>query len=129
MSTTVDEWLSAAEYLAINDCKNIILCERGIRTFETSTRNTLDVSAVAVAKCETHLPVIIDPSHAAGVQHLVLPLAKAGIAVGADGLIVEAHPTPADALSDAAQQLPSSEFQAFVDELQPLIELCAAGRQ
>ncbi len=128
MATLVDEWLSAAEYLIVHGCPNVILCERGIRTFESSTRSTLDLSAVAVAKKQSHLPVIVDPSHAAGRADLVLPLAKAAIAVGADGLIVESHPNPQEACSDAAQQLPSGQFNEFYDELKPLIELCNKPR-
>ncbi len=123
----VDEWLSAAEYLLVNGCPGVILCERGIRTFERATRNTLDLGAVAVAKFDSHLPVIVDPSHAAGVAKLVLPLAKAGIAAGADGLIIEAHPNPVNAMSDAAQQIPSAKFGALLDELKPWITL--AGRE
>ena len=121
MSTSIEEWLSAAEYLLVHGCTSVILCERGIRTFETATRNTLDLSAVAVAKRETHLPVIVDPSHAAGKVDLVLPLSKAAIAVGADGLIVEAHPDPVSAVSDAAQQIPSAEFGKFVEALKPFL--------
>ncbi len=124
MASTIEEWLSAAEYLMVHGCENVILCERGIRTFETATRSTLDLSAVVVAKQQSHLPVVVDPSHAAGNFHYVLPLAKAAIAAGADGLVIEAHPSPVDALSDAAQQLKSGEFQAVVDELRPLIEVC-----
>ena len=123
MSATVSEWLSAAEYLMVNGCPDVILCERGIRTFETSTRNTLDIGAIAVAKRESHLPVVVDPSHAAGRLDLVLPLAKAAIAAGADGLIVEAHPTPMTACSDAAQQIPSAEFGKFLEEIKPFIDL------
>jgi len=125
MATRIDEWLLAAEYLIVHGCHNVILCERGIRTFETATRFTLDVSAVAIAKRETHLPVIVDPSHPAGKASLVLPLARAAIAVGADGLIVEAHPNPSEACSDAAQQIPSAEMPRFMAALQPLIDLCA----
>ncbi len=124
MATMVEEWLSAAEYLIVHGCPHVILCERGIRTFENSTRSTLDLSAVAVAKKQSHLPVVVDPSHAAGRADLVLPLAKAAIAVGADGLIVESHPNPQEACSDAVQQIPSGKFSEFYDELKPLIELC-----
>ncbi len=124
MATTVEEWLSAAEYLMVHGCQKVILCERGIRTFETATRNTMDLCSVAVAKRETHLPVIVDPSHAAGKANLVLPLTKAAIAVGADGVIIEVHPNPAEACSDAAQQLPSANFDKFMEQLQPLIKLC-----
>lgn len=122
MATTVEEWLSAAEYLFVNGCKNVILCERGIRTFETSMRNTLDLGAVVVAKKETHLPVVVDPSHAAGRIDLVLPLAKAAVAAGADGLIVEVHPDPVIALSDQTQQIKASDFPNFIKNLQPIID-------
>ena len=122
MSMTVEEWLAAAEYLMVNGCQKVILCERGIRTFETATRNTLDIGAIAVAKKESHLPVIVDPSHAAGRTDLVLPLAKAAIAAGADGLIVETHPDPINACSDPTQQIKSSEFGEFLDQLKPIIE-------
>lgn len=121
MATTVEEWISAAEYLLVNGCPHVILCERGIRTFETATRGTLDVGAIAVAKLETHLPVVVDPSHAAGKRSLVLPLALAGIAAGADGILVEAHPDPVNALSDAAQQWPSDQFSTFMDAVRPLV--------
>ncbi len=123
MATTVEEWLSAAEYLIVHGCEDVILCERGIRTFETATRNTLDLGAVAVAKAQSHLPVIVDPSHAAGVQQLVAPLARAAVAVGADGLIIEAHPDPVEALSDAAQQIPSAQFSNIMEQLKPYIKL------
>jgi 3-deoxy-7-phosphoheptulonate synthase len=123
MATSVSEWLAAAEYLLVNGAPDVILCERGIRTFETSTRNTLDLGAVAVAKQESHFPVIVDPSHAAGKVSLVLPLAKAAIAAGADGLIVEAHPDPVSACSDAAQQIKSADFHVFMDELKDYIEI------
>ena len=126
MSATVEEWLNAAEYLLVHGCTGVILCERGIRTFETSTRNTLDISAVAVAKKESHLPVVVDPSHAAGKLEYVLPLAKAAAAIGADGIIVESHPAPVKALSDAAQQIPCADFKAFMEALRPFVE--AAGR-
>ncbi len=128
MSVTVQEWLSAAEYLLVHGCEDVILCERGIRTFEPATRSTLDLSAVAVAKKETHLPVIVDPSHAAGKADLVLPLSKAAIAVGADGLIVETHPNPSEASSDATQQIPSGSFDQFMSELQPFIDICFENR-
>lgn len=122
MASTVEEWLSAAEYLLVHNCPNVILCERGIKTFEHATRNTLDLSAVAIAKRETHLPVIVDPSHAAGRIDLILPLSKAAIAAGADGLIVETHPDPISALSDAGQQIPSRDFADYVKALQPIIK-------
>jgi 3-deoxy-7-phosphoheptulonate synthase len=118
MSATVEELLMAAEYVAKEGNERIILCERGIRTFERSTRFTLDIGAIPVLKSETHLPVIVDPSHAAGKRQLVAPLALAAVAAGADGLIVETHPNPEHALSDAAQQIPSAQFAAFVDEVE-----------
>jgi len=123
LSSTMQEWLLAAEYIAKQGNPRIILCERGIRTYETATRNTLDLSAVAVVKRETGLPVIVDPSHAAGRADLIAPLAKAGVAVGADGLIVEVHPDPEHALSDQAQQLTFEGFEAFMREIRPYVEL------
>ena len=123
LASTVEEWLTAAEYLIVNNCPDVILCERGLRSFDTSTRNLLDLGAVAVAKQLSHLPVIVDPSHAAGARLLVPALARAGIAVGADGLIVEAHPNPINAFSDAAQQLETGRFRDFMDDIRPWIEL------
>ncbi|MEX1038139.1 MAG: bifunctional 3-deoxy-7-phosphoheptulonate synthase/chorismate mutase [Acidimicrobiia bacterium] len=117
MSASLDEWLQAAEYILDAGNQQVFLCERGIRTFETSTRNTLDVAAVPVLKQRTHLPVIIDPSHAAGDRSLVMPLALAGQAVGAHGLMVEVHPNPAEALSDGPQSLDLDDF----DDLMALI--------
>ena len=122
-STSVEELLMAAEYVAKEGNEQIILCERGIRTFETATRYTLDLGAVAVLKNETHLPVIVDPSHAAGRRDLVLPLARAAVAVGADGIIVETHPQPEHALSDGPQQIPTSEFAHFVAEVNAIVEV------
>ncbi|MFO7821221.1 MAG: 3-deoxy-7-phosphoheptulonate synthase [Lentisphaeria bacterium] len=126
MATRVEEWLAAAEYLMVHGCPDVVLCERGIRTFENATRNTLDISAVALAKQQSHLPVVVDPSHAAGIQALVGPLAKASIAAGADGLMIETHPNPIDALSDAAQQLASGNFKEVMADLQPFLD--AAGQ-
>jgi 3-deoxy-7-phosphoheptulonate synthase len=123
LSSSVEELLMAAEYVAKEGNDRIILCERGMKTFETSTRFTLDLGAVAVLKKETHLPVIVDPSHAAGRRDLVLPLARAAAAVGADGIIVETHPHPEQALSDAAQQIPTSEFAAFAAEVAAVVAL------
>jgi len=123
LSTSVEELLMAAEYVAKEGNDRIILCERGIKTFETSTRFTLDLGAVAVLKHETHLPVIVDPSHAAGRRDLVLPLARAAAAVGADGIIVETHPRPEEALSDAAQQIPTDQFAAFAAEVAAIVAL------
>jgi 3-deoxy-7-phosphoheptulonate synthase len=126
MATTIDEWLNSAEYIMNEGNDKVILCERGIRTFETATRNTLDISAVPVLKRLTHLPVIIDPSHAAGKSYYVGALAKAGIAAGADGLIIEVHPNPKEALSDAAQQLTHDEFHQLSKELKNITS--AVGR-
>lgn len=123
LSATVQEWLLAAEYIASRGNPRILLCERGIRTYETATRNTLDLTAVAAVKQETGLPVIVDPSHAAGRSELSTPLAKAGVAVGADGLIVEVHPDPEHALSDQAQQLTFDAFDEFMREIAPYVEL------
>ena len=128
LASTVEEWLTAAEYLIVNNCTQVVLCERGLRSFDPSTRNLLDLGAVAVAKQLSHLPVIVDPSHAAGARRLVPALARAGIAVGADGLIVEAHPDPLNAFSDAPQQLETSKFQKFLDDLAPWIELARKER-
>jgi len=121
MSMTLDEFLMAAEYILSEGNPNVVLVERGIRTFEKSTRFTLDVSAVPVLKSQTHLPVWIDPSHAAGKREYVVPLALAGIAAGADGIIVETHPNPEEAKSDAAQQLRESEFAAMMERIKRLL--------
>lgn len=114
---TIEEWLMAAEYVVSSGNPNVILCERGIRTFETYTRNTLDLSAVPLLHHLTHLPVVVDPSHATGKRWLVKPLALAGAAVGADGVMVEVHPHPDEALSDAEQQLDFEQFRAMMDAL------------
>jgi 3-deoxy-7-phosphoheptulonate synthase len=124
MSATVSELLLAAEHVMAHGNPHVVLCERGIRTFETSTRNTLDISAIPVLKQETHLPVIVDPSHAAGRADLVPALAAAAVAVGADGLIVEVHPNPAAALSDGAQSLTIDAFAAMMRMLAPLASIC-----
>ena len=110
MSSTIEEWLMSAEYIMAGGNENVILCERGIRTFETATRNTLDLSAVPVIKEKSHLPIIIDPSHATGKRDLVEPLAKAAIAVGADGLMIEVHNNPAKALCDGKQSIKPETF-------------------
>ena len=112
---TIEEWLMAAEYIASAGNPNVILCERGIRTFETMTRNTLDLTAVPLVHHLTHLPVIVDPSHATGKRWLVKPLAIGGIAVGADGIMVEVHPRPDEALSDAEQQLDFAMFASMME--------------
>jgi 3-deoxy-7-phosphoheptulonate synthase len=126
LSATVEELLMAAEYIMAQGNRDVILCERGIRTFETATRNTFDVAAIPVLKAETHLPVIVDPSHAGGRADLVAPLAFAAIAAGADGLIVEVHPSPASALSDGNQSLKPDAFAALMQRLAPFA--AAAGR-
>ncbi|MHB8643283.1 MAG: 3-deoxy-7-phosphoheptulonate synthase [Gaiellaceae bacterium] len=122
-SASVEELLMAAEYVVREGNSRVILCERGIRTFETSTRFTLDIGAIPVLKQETHLPVIVDPSHAAGRRELVLPLARAAVAAGADGIIVEVHPEPEHALCDAAQQIPVADFPHFAGEISALASL------
>lgn len=121
MSTSVSEFLQAAEYILSQGNPQVVLCERGIRTFETSTRFTLDVSAVPVLKELSHLPVWVDPSHAAGRRSLVASLALAGAAAGADGIIVEVHPRPEEAKSDAAQQLDEAEFAGLMARLEPVV--------
>jgi 3-deoxy-7-phosphoheptulonate synthase len=114
-SATIEEWLSAAEYIAQRGNLNIVLCERGIRTFETATRNTLDISAVPVAQRLSHLPVIVDPSHSGGRRDLVVPLTRAAIAVGADGLLIDVHPQPKTALCDGDQALHESDIKQIAD--------------
>ena len=114
MSATISEWLMAAEYIAAGGNHRIILCERGIRTFETAYRNVLDVTAIAVLKRETHLPVIVDPSHAGGKAWMVPALSCAAVAAGADGLLVEVHPCPAEAWCDADQALTPDEFASLM---------------
>lgn len=124
LSATIDEWLNAAEYIIAEGNPNVVLCERGIRTYETATRNTLDISAVPVIKEKSHLPIVVDPSHATGVRKYVLPLAKAAVAAGADGLMIETHPNPATALSDGPQSLNFEQFESLCNELRPLAEVC-----
>ncbi len=114
MMTTLDEWLWAAEYVLSAGGRDLVLCERGIRTFDPSLRNTLDVGGVALLKQETHLPVVVDPSHAAGDHRFVAALARAAVAAGADGLLVETHPDPPAALSDKQQSLTPDEFRELV---------------
>ncbi|MFJ2029278.1 3-deoxy-7-phosphoheptulonate synthase [Streptosporangium sp. NPDC087985] len=130
MNATIEEWLMAAEYIAQRGNLDIVLCERGIRTFETATRNTLDVSAVPVAQRLSHLPVIIDPSHSGGRRDLVLPLTRAAIAVGADGVIIDVHPHPEQALCDGPQALVDGdldELARVVREFPPLMGRVPAG--
>lgn len=117
LSSTIDEWLNAAEYIIAEGNRNVVLCERGIRTYETATRNTLDISAVPVLKSKSHLPVIVDPSHASGVRAYVAPLAKCATAAGADGLMIEVHNNPACALSDGPQSLTFAQFDELAKEL------------
>lgn len=116
MAATIEEWLMAAEYLLSEGNPNVILCERGIRTYERYTRNTLDVSAVALAKLETHLPVLVDVTHSGGRRDLLVPLTKAALATGADGIMIEVHPNPAVALSDQKQQIDFDTFDQYLDE-------------
>jgi 3-deoxy-7-phosphoheptulonate synthase len=122
-SASVEELLMAAEYVVKEGNADVMLCERGIRTFERSTRYTLDIGAIPVLKQETHLPVIVDPSHAAGRRDLVPALARAAVAAGADGIIVEAHPRPDEALCDGPQLIPTAEFGAFADEIRSFVAL------
>jgi 3-deoxy-7-phosphoheptulonate synthase len=121
LSATIEEWLMSAEYILKEGNREVILCERGIRTFETSTRNTLDISAVPVVKLLCHLPVIVDPSHATGRPELVLPLGLAAVAAGADGVIVETHPNPEHALCDGPQSLDPAAFAEFASRLLDLV--------
>ena len=123
LAATIDEWLNAAEYIMSEGNPNVILCERGIRTFETATRNTLDISAVPIIKERSHLPIIVDPSHAGGIRSLVKPLAMAAVAAGADGLMIETHPNPSCALSDGPQSLTFPQFEDLCGELRPLSAL------
>jgi 3-deoxy-7-phosphoheptulonate synthase len=127
MMTTIDEWLQAAEYILLEGNRNVVLCERGIRTFEKATRNTLDLAAVPVLRKATHLPIVVDPSHATGTRELIAPMAKAAIAAGTDGLMIETHPKPEVALSDSQQQLNLTEFVGLMEELEPVAN--AVGRK
>lgn len=126
LSATIEEWLMSAEYILAEGNPNVILCERGIRTFEPATRNTLDLSAVPVAQRASHLPVVVDPSHGTGLRHLVTPLAVAGVAVGAHGLMVETHPNPPEALSDGPQSLTFDGFRDMMTQVRRVAE--ALGR-
>lgn len=127
LSATIKEWLMSAEYIMSRGNHEVILCERGIRTFETATRNTLDLSAVPLLKQLTHLPVFVDPSHGVGKWDLVAPMAKAAIAAGADGLMIEVHPNPEEAMSDGEQSLKPDSFVQLMKELRPVAE--AVGRE
>jgi 3-deoxy-7-phosphoheptulonate synthase len=127
MMATIEEYLLAAEYILNQGNDDVILCERGIRTFETSTRNTLDLSAVPMLKHLTHLPVIVDPSHGTGLRWMVPALAKAAVAVGADGLIMEVHYQPENAICDGQQSLSTGEFDHLVTDLRKIAS--AIGRE
>lgn len=122
-ATTIDEWLNAAEYIMSEGNYSVVLCERGIRTFETATRYTLDISSIPVIKSKSHLPIMVDPSHAAGFSKYVHSLSNAAIAAGADGLIIEVHPDPMHAMSDAAQQLTPSEFDLVCKDVAQIAEI------
>ncbi len=128
LSSTIRELLMSAEYIVAHGNSNVILCERGIRTFETATRNTCDITAVPVLNELSHLPVILDPSHATGKRSLVPPLSRAAVAIGADGLIVEVHPQPEKAVSDGAQSLNPDQFAAMMTELKPYVALWKQAR-
>ena len=128
MSSTIKELLMSAEYIVAHGNPNVILCERGIRTFETATRNTCDIAAVPVLNEMTHLPVVLDPSHATGKRSLIPALSRAGVAIGADGLIVEVHPCPEKAVSDGAQSLTLADFARMMSELKPYIRLWNEAR-
>jgi len=117
LSATVEEWLLAAEYLYAGGNHDVMLCERGIRTFEPATRNTLDLNAVPLVKQLTHLPIIVDPSHGTGKWDLVTPMARAGIAAGADGLMIEVHPNPSEALKDGFESLTFDNFAVMMDSV------------
>lgn len=127
ISATIKEWLMSAEYILAGGNRDVILCERGIRTYETATRNTLDLSAVPVLKQMTHLPVVVDPSHAVGKWDLVAPMAKAAVAAGADGLLIEVHSNPEEALCDGEQSLKPKAFKQLMDEMRPIA--LAVGRE
>jgi 3-deoxy-7-phosphoheptulonate synthase len=129
LSSTVKELLMSAEYITAHGNPDVILCERGIRTFETVTRNTCDIAAIPALNELTHLPVILDPSHATGKRSLVPALSRAGVAIGADGLIVEVHPAPEKAISDGAQSLDLPQFQKMMMDLEPYIQLWNESRK
>lgn len=127
LSSTIKEWLMSAEYIMSRGNHDVMLCERGIRTFETATRNTLDLSAIPVLKQLTHLPVVVDPSHGVGRRDLVAPMAKAAVAAGADALLIEVHSNPEEAMSDGEQSLRPEQFRKLMKELKPVA--AAVGRQ
>jgi len=113
----------SAEYILAENNPNVILCERGIRTFETYTRNTLDLSAVPVVKAKSHLPIVVDPSHGVGIRNKILPMALAAVAAGADGLMIEVHPNPSEALSDGPQSLPFPDFSELMGQVRRIAEV------
>ena len=123
MMSTINEWIMSAEYVMSEGNRQVMMCERGIRTFETETRNTFDLSAVPVVRKLSHLPIIADPSHGTGVWEYVSPMAKAAIVAGAHGLMIEVHPRPSEAFSDGAQSLKPERFAQLMDEIRPLVEL------
>lgn len=127
LSATIEEWLLAAEYILAEGNDKVILCERGIRTFETYTRNTLDLSAVPAIKHLSHLPILVDPSHGTGRRNMITPMARAALAAGADGLLIEVHPNPQEALSDGPQSLTPREFARMMEEIRSIIT--AVGRK
>lgn len=127
IAATIEEWLMSAEYIMSEGNQNVILCERGIRTYETTTRNTLDISAIPMIKKLSHLPVIVDPSHAAGLRWMVEPLSKAAVAIGADGLIIEVHNNPEKALCDGKQSITPDMYDEIVNTLKPIAE--SVGRK
>ena len=127
LAATIEEWIMSAEYIMSGGNENVILCERGIRTYETYTRNTLDLSAIPAVKKLSHLPVLVDPSHAAGMWWMVEPLAKAAVAVGADGLMIEVHNDPENAWCDGAQSLKPERFAALMKDLKEIAGI--AGRE
>jgi len=128
MAQTIEEWLMSAEYVMSEGNQDVVLCERGIRTFENAYRNTLDVLAIPVLKEKTHLPIIIDPSHASGVWQYVIPMALAGIVSGADGVMVEAHHDPEKAMSDGAQSLKPNKFNLLMSELKKIAPVIGKGK-
>src|ERR1700693_1746453 len=129
MSSTIKELLMSAEYVVAHGNPNVILCERGIRTFETATRNTCDITAVAALNELTHLPIVLDPSHATGKRSLVPALSRAAVAIGSDGLLVEVHPAPEKAISDGAQSLDLNQFRKMMQDLRPYVDLWQAARK
>jgi 3-deoxy-7-phosphoheptulonate synthase len=126
MAATIEEWLMSAEYIMSQGNSRVVLCERGIRTFETYTRNTLDLSAVPVVKKKSHLPIFVDPSHGTGIRNKVIPMARAAVAAGTDGLMIETHPDPANALSDGPQSLFFDQFVDLMRQIRLIAE--AIGR-